>query len=412
MATFMAASSREGKKLNDVIFSASAAARAAAQQYGAEHIVNATVGCYAGDDEKLGCLPVVEKIYRSLPMSDFIAYAPPIGLEGYRKAAISETFENQIPEGYADAVATAGGTGAIHIAIANYSEAGECVLAADWRWGVYDGLCSEIGRKLTTFALFDGNQAFNIESFSSAVADILRKQDSLLIILNTPANNPTGFGMSCQDWTEVLQVCRLHEKQGKRISILVDIAYIAFAGDKNETRRFMRLFSNLPEHIFTMFAYSMSKGYTLYGQRAGALVGISSSREVIREFAELGRYSARTSWSNVNRAAMTLLMIVRGDTGLQQQIDAERAAFFEKIRQRAAVFMAEAGQCGLRVVPYQTGFFISVPTVASQAVCEQLQGQRIYAAPLALGVRLGVCSIPIAKIPGLAAKVKHAVDAV
>ena len=68
MSTYMAAASREGKKLNDVVFSSSAAAKEAIKKYGIEHVVNATVGCYAGDDEKVACLPVVEKVYKSLPM--------------------------------------------------------------------------------------------------------------------------------------------------------------------------------------------------------------------------------------------------------------------------------------------------------------------------------------------------------
>ena len=372
MSTFMAASSREGKQLHDAVFQFGQAAQAAMAAYGRERVVNATVGCYAGEDEVLGCLPVVEEIYRSLPMADFITYAPPVGLADYRKAAIDETFEAYRPEGYIDAVATAGGTGAVHIAIANYSEVGDDVLASDWRWGIYGSLCQEIGRRLTTFALLDESGAFNIESFSSAVADVLRKQDSLLIILNTPANNPTGFALSDQDWAEVLQVCRFHEKQGKRISILVDIAYIAYAGEKNEVRTFMKQFSNLPPHLFIMAAFSMSKGYTLYGQRAGARVGVSSSEDVIKEFTELGRYSARTSWSNVNRAAMTLLTTIRGDAALTKRLDEERMEFFRIIQQRASLFTEEAAQCGLRVIPYHAGFFISIPTANPQAVCEAL----------------------------------------
>ena len=412
MVMHMAAASREGKKLHDAVFQIGLAAQEAVQTYGNQRVVNGTIGCYAGEDETLGCLPVVEELYRSFPIRDFITYAPPVGLEAYRKGAIEETFEGCRPEGYVDAVATAGGTGAVHIAIANYSESGDSVLASDWRWGIYDSLCQEIGRNLETFALFDANQSFNIESFSSAVANILRRQESLLIILNTPANNPTGFALSNQDWDEVLQVCRLHEKQGKRISILVDIAYIAYAGEKNEVRQFMKMFGNLPAHIFIMFAFSMSKGYTLYGQRAGALVGLSSDRGVIDEFVELGRYSARTAWSNVNRAAMTLLTTVRGDEALCRRIDQERMAFFENIKKRASIFMEEAAQCNLRVVPYYGGFFISVPAANPKEVGKKLQDDLIFVPPLALGIRLGVCSIPQEKMKGLAAKIKKAVDGV
>lgn len=55
--TIMAASSREGKTLRDVVFAAGAAAREAAARYGEEKVINATVGCYAGEDENwLVCL--------------------------------------------------------------------------------------------------------------------------------------------------------------------------------------------------------------------------------------------------------------------------------------------------------------------------------------------------------------------
>ena len=410
MTMLMAAASREGKKLNDTLFEAGAAAQAAVRSYGADRVVNGTVGCYAGDDEKIACLPVVEEVYRQLPMNDFISYAPPIGLADYRQAVISETFEDQRPDGYTGAVATAGGTGALHIAIANYSEEGDTVLVSDWRWGNYDSLCREVGRRVQPFALFDSDRDFNIEAFSSAVASVLRNQDSLLIILNSPANNPTGFALSCQAWDQVLQVCRFHERTGKRISLLVDIAYIAYAGEKNEVRKFMKKFSNLPEHIFTMFAFSMSKGYTLYGQRAGAIVGLSSSQAVIDEFNELGRYSARTAWSNVNRAAMTLLTTIRGDAALMHRIDEERQAFYEILRRRADIFTAEADACGLRIVPYQAGFFISIPTAIPKDVSKALNQDLIFAAPVSLGVRLGVCSIPEKKMKGLASRVKKAVD--
>ena len=174
----------------------------------------------------------------------------------------------------------------------------------------------------------------------------------------------------------------------------------------------MKQFSNLPKNIFVLVAYSMSKGYTLYGQRAGALVGVSSSKDVIDEFVEVAKYSARTAWSNINRAAMTLLVKIRSDKALQEEIEKERRAFYDLIEERAAIFMEEAKACGLHVVPFQSGFFIAIPVKDSVAVCQQLQKDLIFAAPVDLGVRLGVCSVPKSKMKGLAAKMQRAVQAV
>ena len=63
-------------------------------------------------------------------------------------------------------MATAGGTGAIHIAIANYSEVGDVVLTTNWRWNIYDALCQEIGRRLRPFSMIDSEGHFNISAFS------------------------------------------------------------------------------------------------------------------------------------------------------------------------------------------------------------------------------------------------------
>lgn len=402
---------REGKKLNDVIFLAGAAVRKAIAENGNDAVVNATLGAFMTDDGKIGCIPTVEKLYKSLPMSDFISYAPPVGIPGYKEAVIKAVFADQQPDGYIEAVASAGGTGAVHMAIANYSRQGDKVLTADWRWDAYGVLCNELGRNLSTFALFDKQNQFNSHSFSDAVTDLLQNQDSLLIILNTPAHNPTGYGLTSDDWDAVLHVCREHEKKGKKISLLVDIAYIDYSGEKNEVRQFMKKFSNLPQNIFVMFAFSMSKGYTMYGQRAGAIVGVSSSKAVIEEFKDGVLYSGRAAWSNVNRAAMTVLTTISNDATLYAAFEAERNYFFHTIQERAKIFMDEAAACALPALPYKAGFFISIPSSDSAAVCNRLHNKLIFAGPLAMGVRFAVCSVPAAKMPGVATKIKMALTA-
>lgn len=407
MTMQMAAPEREGKKLNDVIFQAGAEVRQAIARYGSR-VVNGTLGAYADDCGRVACIPTVAKVFKAMPMIDFISYAPPVGLEGYRKAVIDVVFADQRPDAYIDAVASAGGTGAVHMAIANYSVRGDAVLTADWRWDAYGTLCSEIGRHLETFQLFDEKRQFNAADFTRRVEEICQQQDSLLIMLNTPAHNPTGFGLSENDWDQVLAAAKAQVAKGKKISILVDIAYIDYAGEKNAVRHFMKKFSHLPEHLFVMFAFSMSKGYTLYGQRAGALVGVSSSEAVIKEFKDVVLYSARAAWSNINRGAMTVLTTIQGDEVLKAKFEAERQGFLATIQKRAAVFMQEAKECHLAALPYQAGFFISIPAKNSALVCQKLHDDLIFAGPLALGVRFAVCSVSETKMKGVAPAMKKA----
>ncbi|WP_110956108.1 aminotransferase class I/II-fold pyridoxal phosphate-dependent enzyme [Anaerosinus massiliensis] len=411
MLTSIAASHSKGKFATDKIFGASGAAVKACEQYGKEKVVNATIGAIMDDNENLTCIPTVEKVLRGLPIQELIAYAPISGLPEYLQATINLAFADNKPEAYFNSVATAGGSGVIHHTIWNYSEIGDTVLTSDWYWGPYNVLCKEALRNLDTYQLFDENQNFNIKGFESKVNEILAKQSSIVIIINTPAHNPTGFSLTDEDWTKVLDVCKAQAKNpDKKITILVDIAYIDYAGEKNESRKFLRKFSNLPENILGILAFSMSKGYTMYGQRTGAMIGISSSKAIIEEFAAINQYTSRATWSNINRGAMRLLTTIDQDKTLLAQFEAERDVLYKMIRERASIFMEESKACGLNVLPYRAGFFISIPADDPDAVCEKLHDDLIFAVPLKMGVRIAVCAISAAKVKGMAEKTLKAMQ--
>ena len=412
MATSMAASHAAGKRLKDAIFGANAACREAAEKYGAGKVTNATIGVMMDDAGKLASIPTMERMFRSLSIEDYMSYAPISGLPAYLDAVIDLTFAAHKPEGYFGAIATAGGTGAIHHAVANYAERGEEVLTSDWFWGTYNVICNECGSNLTNFKLFDEAQNFNLADFTAKVDALLMKQDNLLVILNTPAHNPTGFSLTEADWDGVLALAKKHAAKGKKISILIDIAYIEYAGEKNETRKFMEKFGSLPENVLIMFSFSMSKGYTAYGQRTGALIAVSASKEVIEEFKEINKYTSRATWSNINRGAMTLLTRIQQDKSALAQFEKERDAFYKMIQNRGALFMEESKACGLNALPYKGGFFLSVPAKDPRAVCEKLHDDLIFAVPLRLGVRIAACSVAASKMKGVAAKVRNALQAI
>lgn len=411
MINSVAASHAKGKFATDKIFGASGAAAKATAQYGRDKVVNATIGAIMDEQEKLACIPTVEKVFRELPINEVIAYAPISGLPAYLDATIDLSFADQRPEAYFKAVATAGGTGAIHHTIWNYSEMGDKVLTSDWYWGPYAVLCKEMLRQLDTYPLLDEKQNFHVKAFEAKVEELLAVQDSLVVIINTPAHNPTGFSLTDEDWTKVLDICREQVKnKDKRITLLVDIAYIDYAGEKNVSRKFFKQFSNLPDNLLGIVAFSMSKGYTMYGQRTGAMIGISSNKEVIEEFAKINQYTSRATWSNINRGAMSLLTTIDQDPVLLAQFEKERDGYYQMIRDRADIFMEEAKACGLHMLPYRAGFFISIPAADPDAVCDKLHEDLIFAVPLKMGVRIAVCAVPSAKMKGMAAKVFQAME--
>ncbi|WP_293851978.1 aminotransferase class I/II-fold pyridoxal phosphate-dependent enzyme [uncultured Phascolarctobacterium sp.] len=412
MTMSIAAKHAKGKSAQDKIFGANAAAVAAAAKYGKDAVTNATIGAILDEDEKLVCLPTVEEVFRGLSTNEMIAYAPISGLPEYLDCVLTAAFGNSRPEGYIAAVATAGGTGAIHHAIWNYTETGDTVLCSDWYWGAYKVLCQDMGRNFTTYKMLDENNKFNLPALKEKVDELLAKQDNLLYLLNTPAHNPTGYSLSGEDMDGVLAILKEAAVPGKNIVFFLDVAYIDYAGEKEEVRKIFKKLSGLPANILCIVGYSMSKGFTMYGQRTGAMIGVSSDKSVIDEFAAINQYTSRATWSNINRPAMRTLATIYSDPELLAKVCAERDYYYQMIKARADLFTKEAEECGLPMLPYVAGFFLSIPAKNPDAICEKLHEDNIFAVPLAAGVRIAVCAVPLKKIKGMAAKVNAAMQAV
>ena len=413
MAMNMAAAHAVNRKLVDPIFEAGQACQAAIKEFGIDKVTNATIGTLLDDAGNLVVLPTVEKVFREMQMAEFTAYAPISGRADYLDYVYRQVFGGTHFEGYFSSVATSGGTGAVHHAIANYAERGDRVLTSDWHWGTYGVICSETGKKLDTFRLFDADyKNFNVNAFSDKVEEILEGQSSLLIILNTPAHNPTGYALTDDEWEKVLNVIRINAAQGNKITLLIDVAYIDFAGDRENAWGFMKNFANLPENVLLLIAYSMSKSYTFYGQRTGALAAFSTNQDVIAEFEQTCKYSSRATWSNINHGAQVLFTKINKNKALRAELAADQKVFRELVSQRAEIFINEAAECGLQIVPYRGGFFIAVPTENAGAVCKKLHEDLIFAVPLKLGIRVAACSTPAQKMSGVAEKMKKAIDAI
>ena len=413
MVMSIAAKHAKGKAAQDKIFGANAAAVAAAAKFGKDAVTNATIGAILDEDEKLVCLPTVEKVYRGLQTNELIAYAPISGLPEYLDCVLTAAFGNSRPDGYVAAVATAGGTGAIHHAIWNYLDEGETALCSDWYWGAYKVLCDDMGRKFTTYKMLDENNKFNLPALKAKIDELLAQQDNLLYLLNTPAHNPTGYSLSEEDMDGVLGVLKeAAAKPGKNVVLFLDVAYIDYAGEKEEVRKIFKKLGGLPANILCIVGYSMSKGFTMYGQRTGAMIGVSSDADVIKEFADINQYTSRATWSNINRPAMRTLATIYSDPELLAKVCEERDYYYQMIKARADLFTKEAKECGLPMLPYVAGFFLSIPAKNPDAICDKLHEDNIFAVPLAAGVRIAVCAVPLKKIAGMAAKVNAAMQAV
>lgn len=413
MGFSIVASHAKGKVSKDKIFAANDAAVKKAAAIGKENVVNATIGAIYDENEQLYCLPTVEKVYRSLPTVELIQYAGIAGLPDFIEAVVGEACGNSRPTANIGVVATAGGTGALHHLVWNYSAQGDKIITSDWYWGAYGSICQEALRELTTYKMFDENGKYNVDGLEEKIRQLAKEQENVVVIINTPAHNPVGYTVSNEEWDDILQRMQAVIKEtGKNIVLFVDLAYLDYAGEREQVRSFIKKFENLPKEMLVILGYSMSKGFTLYGQRTGAMIGISSNEDVIKEFKNINEFTSRATWSNINRPCMRTLVNICKDKEIFDAIRSERQNMYELLKARADIFTQEAKEVGLDMLPYIAGFFLSMESKNSDAICEKLQEDNVYAVPLAKGVRIAVCSVTKEKMKGLATKVKKAFDTI
>jgi aromatic-amino-acid transaminase len=316
---FMTAGAAQGKRFVDPVFSVLGAAREAIAKYGKDQVVNASIGTIYDDEEKLAYFPAVSELIKSLPPEQVVDYAPIGGIAGFDQAVLDFAFGKSKPDSYLAAIATPGGTGAIRNVFYNYADAGTKILLPDWLWGAYNLIAGEYGRLVDNYQLFTEKHTYNLPSVQAKVKECLREQDNLVVVFNTPAHNPTGFSLSKNEWEATLSFFKEEAKDSsKRIILLIDVAYMDYAGEPEEIREFFSLLTQLPENLLVTIAFSMSKSFLVYGLRCGALIGVSSSQRVIDEFMAVNAYSTRSNWSNVTTLPQRIMVQVAGDAALME----------------------------------------------------------------------------------------------
>lgn len=398
----------------DKIFGVSSRAKMASDKFGHEAVVNATVGTFLDDDGKVIVLSSVDEVVKTLEPEDYATYAPIAGTLGFKNAIKKAAFGSYEPKRFIASVASPGGTAALRNAIANYTCIGDKVLTHDWYWAPYKSIAQEQGRDIETFEMFNEEGGFNVDDFERCVKKLLRNQEHLLIMINTPANNPTGYSMSDEDFEEVVRIINSLNMEDKKITLLIDVAYIDFAGTPEETRTFLPIIEKLDDDVLILISYSTSKTFTFYGFRCAALICLAGYGSVADEFERVCAFSSRATWSNSPRAPQEIIDRIYSDENLVSRVDEERKGFRDMLFARGKAFEMAAEEAGLEILPFRAGFFVTVPCENPDELGARLEEEGIFVVPLAKGgIRVSIASISkekCEKIPELIYTKMHSIS--
>ncbi len=372
-----------------------------------DHVIDATVGALFDDDGRFHTFKTITDSIQRIEDKRQYAYPPIDGGQAFRESLLSWVFQNheqEIKEAFnVDLIATPGACGALHNAFLNYMEQEDTLIMPDIYWTNYRAILSNIDRSYRTYPMFDGNR-FNFAGLKQTIDQEIERHDRIILLFNDPAHNPTGYSMTGSEWREIYRHARDVIERGKHVTIVYDLAYMDYAGDSFETsREIFESIKDVHKNLLMLFAFSGSKSFSLYGQRLGALIAVSKSRDEIDAFSRVARFVARSTWSCPPATGVRLiedLPLVK--EGFVAELDQARHA----LKTRSETFIREAAEIGLCHYPYQSGFFVTLIVDDPALSYQKLSDQGIYGIPVERGLRLSLSSLSLSDVKGLAKRIK------
>ncbi len=394
----------------DTVFAIVEKAKADKEKNGADIVVDATIGSLY--DEQ-GSLVALDSVFHSLKNLDnriLAKYASSFtGNPDFKSHVYDWVLDGNSTLAH-DVIATPGGTGAVAMTMQECLDAGQTVILPNIAWGSYNLMAQMNNFNVENYELFEGDH-FNIASLQAACEKVAKEQGKVVCVINDPCHNPTGYCLSDEEWTAVIDMLNEVSKTAP-VVLLNDIAYIDFSYRGTDAKTYFKHFDAIGDNVAVVVAFSLSKSMTSYGLRCGAAILLAKEADAVEELKIVFEKAARATWSNINNGAMAMFVDVLDNH--RDVYNQEREKYVALLKERSAIFTAEADAVGLPYYPYKEGFFVtlSMDNATRDAFHEAMMEQHIYTVKVNQGIRVALCSLSVEKTKGLAGRMKEILDTI
>jgi aspartate/methionine/tyrosine aminotransferase len=312
---------------------------------------------------------------------------------------------------------------------------GEKIICPNKRWGNYDNIIvKNIGAQIESFEFFH-NKKINLDGLRSAIKELDKIQDKIIIILNFP-NNPTGYvptKQEAQNLINLLQQLQLETK--KPFIILVDDAYEPYIYNFQEDILDISIFyqlQQLEEDIIPIKLDGITKELLFYGGRIGFVtIGLKPSwiqdenqSSVLKD--ELNNKLEgfnRSSISNANHFYQTVAIKLFQEVGIKQIIESRNKVkmLLEKRCEEINKELMKINSPDISIDPNSGGFFTFMnlnpdKIKASEFADYLLTQHKVGVIPMENpreninGIRIAYSSINLDQIPEFIERIKKALS--
>lgn len=346
-------------------------------------VINAALGILTDEEGTFLTLKSVSEAIDDVDKEVLRMYMPVDGGELYKRSLYHYLFKSHLDELFKTYhVASnwsSGGSGALYMAFKLHEGK---ILLPSIRWNEYDQIAKSVSKEIIVYDLFKENH-LNIESIKEHVQST---KESILLVLNDPAHNPTGYSMGLEEYEVLLKIL----KENPHVKLILDIAYFEF-GDEY-FKKVLPLF--LEYKVSFQIAFSGSKSFLVYGVRMGSLIDLSVDVESTTPFITKSALLGQTMYGAPNSLSVLLLSSIIYKSNLHN----EQLKLKHLLKERSELFLSLCREYHIKTYPYKEGFFITVVCEDSLKLSQQLKEKSIYVVPTYKGIRIAISSISLEEI--------------
>jgi len=293
------------------------------------------VGVYKDPGNNTPIMSAVKKAeQRMLDTAKTKTYKGVVGNKEFSSAVVDLTLNGVVDKSRIRTVNGAGGTGALMILLQVLGRArpGGRIFISDPTWPNHIPLAENAGLQVHYYPYFNTQTRGVDFDGMMKVVDSLTSDDILL--LHGCCHNPTGANLTPAQWDIVVESL-------KRTGAfpLVDLAYLGF-GDGIEADAYgvRKVASSLPE---SLIAFSASKNFGLYRERAGVAIAIAADSETADVVSSQMQNIIRGTISQTPDHGAEIVRVILEDKELRAEWEAELTEMRERMK-RLRVKLADA----------------------------------------------------------------------
>jgi aspartate aminotransferase/aromatic-amino-acid transaminase len=293
------------------------------------------VGVYKDPGNNTPIMSAVKKAeQRILDSAKTKTYKGVVGNKEFSSAIVDLALGGVVDKSRIRTVNGAGGTGALMILLQVLGRArpGGRIFISDPTWPNHIPLAENAGLEVNYYPYFDPKtRAVDFDAMMK-VLNGLNSND--IVLLHGCCHNPTGANLTNAQWDIVVESL-------KRTGAfpLVDLAYLGF-GDGIEADAYgvRKVASSLPE---SLIAFSASKNFGLYRERAGVAIAIAADSETADVVSSQMQNIIRGTISQTPDHGAEIVRVILEDKELRAEWEAELTMMRERMK-RLRVKLADA----------------------------------------------------------------------